>query len=257
MKQGCVRFGFTLIELLVTIGIIALLIGLALPALSEARKRAVDITLISNLQQTGVAMGNYVTRYNGWMPYAPEGTPFLTAPPSAGEGGAVTADYWQLSYYWSSLFFEVSPWEEWFGLWAFPDPRRSEDKPWEGTPGFAGPFYDGRTSLEYARTLFARPEIWEPGAPIEDRDSVLRGVRSSEVRYPSSKVSLYDGELCVRVRCDDPKAIKRAMLFVDGHASMNALGDAIAPTKGRLPELAPYGASAIHDTAGGAHGRDY
>ncbi|MBL4698064.1 MAG: prepilin-type N-terminal cleavage/methylation domain-containing protein [Phycisphaerales bacterium] len=249
--------GFTLIELLVTIGIIALLIGIALPALSGARQRARDAVGLSNLRQTGVAMENYVTRYNGWMPFASEGTAFLTAPPFSEGAGAISGDHWQLTSYWSSLFFEVAPWEEWFGMWAFPDPRRPDDKPWEGTPGFDGPFYPGRSSLEYARSLFARPEIWESGGVIEDRDSVLRGVRHSEVRYPSAKVSLFDRELCVRVRCDDPMAVKRTMLFVDGHAAMKALSDAHPPVKGRLPELAAYGALAVHDTAGGAHGRDY
>jgi len=250
------KSGFTLIELLVSIGIIAILISISLPALSGAKKRANDVVGLSNMRQTGVAMENYVTRYHGWMPFAYAGTEFRVTP-DIPVVATTSGDHWQLSSYWSSLFFEVAPWEEWFGMWVFPDPRRPEGKPWEGTPGFDGPFYIGRSSLEYARSLFARPEIWESGGIIEDRDSVLRGVRHSEVSYPSAKVSLFDRELCVRVRCDDPNTVKRTMLFVDGHAAMKALSDANAPVKGRLPELATYGALAVHDTAGGAHGRDY
>lgn len=251
------RSGFTLVELLVSIGIIALLIGLAIPALSGARQRARDAAILSNLKQTGVAMESYVQRYDGWLPYASEGTAFRTAPMSDPGAGAVSGGYWQLSTYWSSLFFEVAPWEEWFGLWAFPDSRRSSERPWEASPDFQGPFFNGVSSLEYARSLFARPEIWEEGPAITDRESVLRGVRMNEVRYPSAKVSLFDRELCVRVRCDDPMGIKRGMVFLDGHAAMRALSDANPPRKPRLPELLDAGTLPIHDTADGVYGRDF
>lgn len=257
MKPTCHHSGFTLVELLVSVGIIALLIGIAIPALSGARQRARDAAILSNLKQTGIAMENYTQRYDGWLPYAIEGTPFPTAPPHAHGGGAITGSHWQLSSYWSSLFFEIAPWEEWFRLWAFPDPRRSHERPWEGTSGNRGPFFNGVSSLDYARSLFARPELWQPGPPIADRESVLRAVRMTEVRYPSAKVSLFDRELCVRVRCDDPMGIKRGMLFLDGHAAMRALSDANPPRKGRLPELADYGAMPVHDTADGAYGRDF
>lgn len=255
MTRG--RPGFTLVELLVSIGVIALLIGLALPALSGARQRAKEAAILSNLKQTGIAMEMYVQQSSGWLPFATEGTPFRTAPASDPGAGAVTGDYWQLSSYWSSLFLEVAPWEEWFGLWAFSDSRRDPDRPWEASPMFQGRFLNGVSSLEYARSLFARPEIWQEGPAITDRDSVLRGVRMNEVRYPSAKVSLFDRELCVRVQCDDPMGIKRGMLFLDGHAAMHALSDANAARKGRLPELAGYGTLPIHDTDGGARGRDY
>ncbi len=251
------KSAFTLVELLVSIGIIALLIGLAIPALSGARQRARDTALLSNLKQTGLAMENYVQRYDGWLPFATEGTPFRTAPLSDPRGGAITGDHWQLSNYWSSLFFDVAPWEEWFRVWTVPDSRRPTDTPWAIDPASGSPFINGVSSLRYARSLFARPDIWQEGPALIDRDSVLRGVRINEVRYPSAKVSLFDDELCARIRCDDPMGIKRGMLFLDGHAAMRALSEANPPRKPRLPELSDYGALTIHDTDGGAYGRDY
>ncbi len=60
---------FTLIELLVVISIIALLVGILLPALGAARKTAQRAVCLSNQRQIGVAMMSYATNNKGLLPY--------------------------------------------------------------------------------------------------------------------------------------------------------------------------------------------
>lgn len=67
------RHAFTLVELLVVISIIALLIGLLLPSLSQARESARQITCASNQRQLGIAFATYHNDNNGWFPFAQQG----------------------------------------------------------------------------------------------------------------------------------------------------------------------------------------
>jgi prepilin-type N-terminal cleavage/methylation domain-containing protein len=83
-SQNPHRGAFTLVELLVVIGIIAILIGILLPALTRARQQSMTVQCMSNMRQVGNAMLIYADENDGYLCPAKLGwannTVYLTSP---------------------------------------------------------------------------------------------------------------------------------------------------------------------------------
>ena len=72
------RRGFTLIELLVVVAVIALLIGLLLPALAKAREAGRSAVCLSNLRQGAISLRQYADENKGRSPAI--GVPYTAWP---------------------------------------------------------------------------------------------------------------------------------------------------------------------------------
>jgi prepilin-type processing-associated H-X9-DG protein len=74
--------GFTLIEAVVVVGILAVLLGLLLPAVMAARAAARKAQCLNNLRQIGLAMGAYTQDWQAFPPIASWGN--YAGPPQRG-----------------------------------------------------------------------------------------------------------------------------------------------------------------------------
>ena len=111
---------FSLIELLVTISIIALLIGILLPALGSARESAERVTAKSDLRQVGVAYATHHTDRHGEVlwgkpPWSVNGESVTARAPDGTTltGETATRYPWRLVPYleqdWNVLFSHTEP----------------------------------------------------------------------------------------------------------------------------------------------------
>lgn len=238
----CCEKGFTLVELLVSIGIIAILIGILLPALGGVKVRSSEVKALNDLRQTGFTIQLYVDDSKGMYPYFPPDTPHLIGPPDQPLGIIfVNDDPWSMRYMWPTVMHRVASWSDHYETWNGVG-QESGELPWLSISGtWMFPSY------QMSNSFVASPHTWSGSGVAQ-----VQPTRAGQVRYPSAKAMFFDLR---RPYLRNPEDVQhtRGVLFTDGSARGVFDADAAEPVQNRLTDRAP---NIYHDTPEGIHGRD-
>jgi len=176
--------GFSIVELLVVIGVVTIVLGLAVPALSESRQSVIRARCLTNCRQNAAFVTSYAAdhadRFPSWEP----------------EPRSLEYGYYHSQ---SNQLMMGSRWSNYCGI-PFRDGilycpgnangRRSKS---------SGPANDGWERLDYAVTssVWIDPNYLDPGRTPASLVSSLGGKvqRLSSVAFPSSKVDVFEDQV--------------------------------------------------------------
>lgn len=223
---------FTLVELLVTIAVIAVLLGILLPALAAARRSAGSIALQSNQRESGRLLSLYSADHDGLFPSY--GLPGTMVGRLEWQGEVVTTNWWSQIEYWG-LFLQTRGYDGWVSAGPGATPTVFDNI----TCGSCG---QGRSIYLMTAAALGEPELFKPDA--EDRSALHIPQRIHRVAYPSQK------GLLVHLRGFREDRV--SVSFADDHIEVVDQADLAPGVSGELP-FAPL---PVVTTERGLLGRD-
>lgn len=246
------RRAFSLVEILVTIGIIAVLIAILIPALAGTKESASELKSLANLHSIGQTLTHYNAVFNDEYPYYAGGEQLPIAPESdSSRPYATFVPAWLFASHWTAHpgIHDVAPWPEHYETWLSPGAEADSELPaWRMHDGEAIVFRP--PSYHYSNTFIGDPRVWSDDPPAWE--DALRTSRVSDVRHPSAKVVMWDNDrpyLLPEAQPDD----RRPVLLVDSSASLRLDADATPSARN-----AYWGMRMVYnDTPNGVHGRDF
>jgi len=239
--QLMVHRGFSLLEILVVVAVLAVLIGLTLPALKGARSSSQRLGSLSNLRQHGTAFAAYTADFQDYWP-------LFTHPDR------------RVAFLCSNTRFKPAYFEGYFCWNAALAPQYYGGNCLDAsfrTPEMEDLWFPNGTSYWYSDVFIADPQYWTYA--LRKGPAQWRATRASEVTSPSKKaLHISVGELL-----SDEQTLDRerspGVGFVDGSVRNVRLAD-IRPGHrdgpGARTILArPHDFPTMH-TLKGVHGRD-
>ena len=244
--------GFSLIELLVAIGVIALLLGILLPVLGEARQSARRTASAANCKTLIEACQQWADANNGWWPWWDPAKKY----PNGYGVWIQTSLPFQANVGLPNMLYDILPWEQHHASFFSPgSPKIGEQRP--SPPG----------SYHYSMSLISDPALWSGETIISSSDAddaierFIRPVRVAETVFPSQKAAVWDQEAAFAGSepARDPKTrvllIQTPIAFADGHVELRVPAEAGETVAN--PFFPDQPALKLHHTKDGARGRDY
>jgi prepilin-type N-terminal cleavage/methylation domain-containing protein/prepilin-type processing-associated H-X9-DG protein len=222
------RKGFSLIELLVVIGVIAILVGLLLPALASARRQAAQVRCAASMKQLAGAFALYAHDNKGYYPVARWQIP----PGAAAEPGIG-------NLYWSDFIAPYVARNARFNRWLVLNPaglaaaRRTVVwgcPNWDGiaAPVASGFNADGISAYENGYTMNPYP-TYDVGHPAKAAQAVPASERALVV--PSGGE---DGQFFKQTKWTHPAEralLVESTLWLLGLNPVASPGDPVAPQR--------------------------
>ncbi len=242
--------GFSLIELLVTIGVVALLISILVPALGKASDKSKELASAVNLRSIGQIFEMYIERSQDMYPAPVSGRMYPTPNPRI----QMSMHHWQVSNRWHELFLDEYPWEANLELYLAPGAERDTSMRPVMTTIFP--------SFRYSASFLGAPSIWTDREIADGEWGRLeKSVRRPMVRYPSGKALMWDVEMpYIRrfLKRDEYNNLleKTPILFADQHVTGHIPAEATPGVLNRAP-FAAHLIENLHNTPEGVRGRDY
>ncbi len=269
MARRTGRSAFTLIELMVVIGIIALILAIALPALGGARTSAKQLLALSNVAQTQKMFEQYASDHGRYPfraagdqpagldePSDPNAITFRWWP----EGRVViaTTEHFEQENLWYPMVAPLEDWPTLAEVWISPGKDARLPTLEELLDGYEVDLTE-IFSIVYSNSFVARPNLWTPDrGDTVDRLAELRPTRPAEVRSPAGKVMLWDQDVAYITdeieEIDGHKTIRTPIAFADGHADVK---DPTEASEGVPNPLRGGFNMKLHNTREGVYGIDY
>lgn len=243
------RCAFTLIELLVTISVIAVLIGILLPALRVARRNSEDLLCRARMRSIGAMYEVYATEHRGELPTLkypprPNGEPDVILVRWGPVGSWLVLPVVEM-FFWafplrdyaadnsdSQMLRAVEalscpvPFDRWYNDRLTPEERDGTIQPFD-------PMHSPQASYRHSLALFTAPSGWSSDTPPEV-NAIHATVRLSDVAHPSRKASLvedssYHEARTAQIGEEAAGPLRFNILAVDGHVERRTADEAADP----------------------------